>query len=268
LALEKPFEQSYKHNNNLGGFVLLRRITEHVKSQNWFAVGLDFIIVVVGVFIGIQVSNWNAVRADKAEYVKALERLDTEVNENFATIDAIDLDILQSLRNVQQAVDALQSCTESEENQQNINAGLAEIRSTYGIHLRRHALNELTSNPRLLSLQSDAERKRFMDMAFYFDLVWDNAVFSEDHPLEGRFQNNPIIGIGRLEGTTGTYYDVDFSQPTRQIFLNVPVSEACRNDQLIKSFYTWEAWQDNIPILSRQIRKELEATKALLGARK
>ncbi len=44
--------------------MLLRRITEHVKAQNWFAVGLDFIIVVVGVFIGIQVANWNASRAD------------------------------------------------------------------------------------------------------------------------------------------------------------------------------------------------------------
>ena len=29
--------------------MLLRRITEHVKAQNWTAVALDFVIVVVGV---------------------------------------------------------------------------------------------------------------------------------------------------------------------------------------------------------------------------
>ena len=40
--------------------MLLRRITKHVTDQNWFAVFIDFLIVVVGVFIGIQVSNWNA----------------------------------------------------------------------------------------------------------------------------------------------------------------------------------------------------------------
>ena len=45
--------------------MLLRRITQHVKDQNWFAVFLDFIIVVFGVFIGIQVANWNNERADK-----------------------------------------------------------------------------------------------------------------------------------------------------------------------------------------------------------
>lgn len=38
--------------------MLLRRITEHVKAQNWTAVGLDFVIVVVGVFVGLQVQEW------------------------------------------------------------------------------------------------------------------------------------------------------------------------------------------------------------------
>lgn len=32
--------------------MLLRRVIEHVKAQNWTAVALDFVIVVVGVFIG------------------------------------------------------------------------------------------------------------------------------------------------------------------------------------------------------------------------
>ncbi len=45
--------------------MLLRRVIEHVKAQNWTAVALDFVIVVVGVFIGIQVANWNDLRAAK-----------------------------------------------------------------------------------------------------------------------------------------------------------------------------------------------------------
>jgi hypothetical protein len=40
--------------------MLLRRMTQHVTDQNWFAVGLDFVIVVAGVFLGIQIGNWNA----------------------------------------------------------------------------------------------------------------------------------------------------------------------------------------------------------------
>jgi len=34
--------------------MILRRLTKHVKDQNWFAVGLDFVIVVIGVFVGMR----------------------------------------------------------------------------------------------------------------------------------------------------------------------------------------------------------------------
>ena len=51
--------------------MLLRRITQHVKEQNWFAVGIDFVIVVIGVFIGIQVANWNDARQQRASLTLA-----------------------------------------------------------------------------------------------------------------------------------------------------------------------------------------------------
>ena len=59
--------------------MLLRRITEHLKAQNWTAVGIDFVIVVVGVFIGIQVANWNDARQEKAREAHYVERLDAEL---------------------------------------------------------------------------------------------------------------------------------------------------------------------------------------------
>jgi hypothetical protein len=62
--------------------MLLRRITQHVQNQNWFAVFLDFLIVVVGVFIGIQVANWNEqINADKHAEVKLSNLLEDLKNE-------------------------------------------------------------------------------------------------------------------------------------------------------------------------------------------
>lgn len=46
---------------------MIRRIREHVEAQNWFAVGIDLLIVVVGVFLGTQANNWNQDRLDRAE---------------------------------------------------------------------------------------------------------------------------------------------------------------------------------------------------------
>ncbi len=57
--------------------MILRRVIAHFRKQEWTAIGIDFVIVVVGVFVGIQVANWNAEAADRrrgAEYVERLTR--------------------------------------------------------------------------------------------------------------------------------------------------------------------------------------------------
>ncbi len=63
--------------------MLLRRVVEHVKTQNWFAVAIDFLIVVIGVFMGLQVQEWNQQRTDRGNELAYLERLSAD----FATID-------------------------------------------------------------------------------------------------------------------------------------------------------------------------------------
>ena len=55
--------------------MLLRRIIQHIKNQNWFAIFIDFIIVVLGVFIGIQVANWNEKRILRDKTEMLTERL-------------------------------------------------------------------------------------------------------------------------------------------------------------------------------------------------
>ena len=68
--------------------MLLRRITKHVKDQNWFAVFIDFVIVVIGVFIGIQVANWNDGRAEYRRETKALIALKKELEGSIETVEA------------------------------------------------------------------------------------------------------------------------------------------------------------------------------------
>ena len=67
--------------------MLLRRLSQHVKNQNWFAVALDFLIVVVGVFIGIQVANWNEARVEDELAGRYLLQLMSDVNSDIADID-------------------------------------------------------------------------------------------------------------------------------------------------------------------------------------
>ncbi|MDJ0939673.1 MAG: hypothetical protein QNJ00_07900 [Woeseiaceae bacterium] len=58
--------------------MLIRRISRHLAEQNWVAVGLDLLIVIVGIFLGLQVDAWNDRRLDRQLEAQTLERLRTE----------------------------------------------------------------------------------------------------------------------------------------------------------------------------------------------
>ena len=64
--------------------MLLRRITKHVKDQNWFAVMLDFLIVVVGILIAFQITNWNEARSKGAQKEYYLTRLESDLSATIA----------------------------------------------------------------------------------------------------------------------------------------------------------------------------------------
>lgn len=58
--------------------MILRRISENLRSQNWFTVAIEFVIVVVGVFVGLQVQDWNDARKERIEEQALLSRLQVE----------------------------------------------------------------------------------------------------------------------------------------------------------------------------------------------
>jgi len=59
-----------------------RRLAEAIKRQNWFVVFIEVLVLVVGIFIGLQVDDWNQLRKDRVEERVYLEELleDFEAN--------------------------------------------------------------------------------------------------------------------------------------------------------------------------------------------
>jgi|SRR6185369_17004792 hypothetical protein len=63
--------------------MILRRLTENLRAQNWTAITIEFVIVVIGVFVGTQVSNWNQERLEKVATSKMLDQLRPEIQNQF-----------------------------------------------------------------------------------------------------------------------------------------------------------------------------------------
>ena len=72
--------------------MILRRLAEALRRQDWVTVTIEFFIVVVGIFVGLQVDGWNQARNNRALEQEYLDRLlaDTEWNiENFHKLESI-----------------------------------------------------------------------------------------------------------------------------------------------------------------------------------
>lgn len=55
--------------------MIYKRVAARLRAQDWLAITIELAIVIVGVFIGTQVSNWNAQRLEKRETDRMLSQL-------------------------------------------------------------------------------------------------------------------------------------------------------------------------------------------------
>ncbi|MFT5609356.1 MAG: hypothetical protein ACI9PZ_003175 [Parvicella sp.] len=60
--------------------MILRRVIKHFRNQEWTAIGIDFMIVVFGLLVATQVSNWNSTRQDNARGEIYSKRLKSELH--------------------------------------------------------------------------------------------------------------------------------------------------------------------------------------------
>ena len=78
--------------------MILARLTRAIRQQNYYAVVLEFIIVIAGVVIGFQVTAWNAERQDRALEAVIICRL----MDDFSTIGP---DVRQHLSDAHRTAD-------------------------------------------------------------------------------------------------------------------------------------------------------------------
>jgi hypothetical protein len=59
-----------------------RRVIEHMKQQHWSGVAIELVIVVLGVFIGIQASNWNEARIERQRVAVLVEAMRADLHDS------------------------------------------------------------------------------------------------------------------------------------------------------------------------------------------
>ena len=70
--------------------MIVRRIAESIRKHDWFSVAVETLIVVLGVFIALQVHNWNEARGDRDRETIHLASLADDIRSDIADIDEIN----------------------------------------------------------------------------------------------------------------------------------------------------------------------------------
>ena len=69
--------------------MILHRLAVRLKQQDWTAVAIEFVLVVAGVFVGIQVANWNEERKERALETAYLARIAEDVRNDVVELNEV-----------------------------------------------------------------------------------------------------------------------------------------------------------------------------------
>ena len=93
--------------------MILRRLVETVREQSWFTVALEIFIVVIGIFLGLQVDDWNERRKEQSVAAAYHARLLEDVRTELVTLD-LRIEYYTQVR--QRAEDVRRSLSDSQSN--------------------------------------------------------------------------------------------------------------------------------------------------------
>jgi hypothetical protein len=104
--------------------MIVKRVTNALKRQDWAAVAIEFILVVVGVLLAFQINEWATERQAGAERQATTERLLYETEDDVAYFRSMVEAHQESVRDLSYALDQMQTDTWREANRAQMQSGL------------------------------------------------------------------------------------------------------------------------------------------------
>lgn len=161
----------------LCSIMILQNISTAIREQNYYAVALEFVIVIAGVVIGFQVNAWNESRAEVAKTELYLERLAADLAENRERA-LNDLQFRSEVRNLGlRAMDFALGDREPETSWQVVYSyfNASQSGSSYPV---RATYEEMLSNGDFGLIEDPVLREAMIN----FYTAWDTAVITDAMP--------------------------------------------------------------------------------------
>ena len=128
--------------------MILRRITSAFRKQDWFTVAIETLIVVLGVFLGLQVNNWNAAMTDRRLERSYVSRLIDDLGRSRTQITESNEAMLHHTRGAAVVLRSLSACAVAQEDQAEFAFALNGFGKYDLAFLDMTTINEMTATGR------------------------------------------------------------------------------------------------------------------------
>ena len=226
--------------------MILQRLADAIRKQSWFTVILEIVIVVVGLFSGLQVDDWNEARKARAQEIVYLERI---VDDLFISIQATRANIDEQKNRARRAavvLDTLKACEIRTEEQREFANGIYHLGKIEPVVFASTTIDELRSAGQFTILRNAELRQQIGRTMQRLEV---HQAFITD--LQGRLapQINYVdrrVAL-RIRGPVGGAADIDWHD------VEMDFQMLCQEQHFFNAVsaalnYTWDVIAANIDL--------------------
>ena len=147
--------------------MIIKRIAQGIRNQDWFVVGVEVMVVVVGIFVGLQVTEWNEERKEVGRSGQIHDRLYNDLMEDASNLEERLVYWNKSAEYVEFAISFLETGQLEGHSYWEALLAIYQASNTWRFSVNRITYAELVSNGDLSLIRNDALRA---DLAEYYNL--------------------------------------------------------------------------------------------------
>ncbi len=199
--------------------MILRRIIAHFRKQEWTAIALDFVIVVVGVFVGLQAQAWNESRQDRVQeraYIERLTRDFTAIEERTEFANAKWIEVITVSRRLLADIDAYNATGRMPRPEQDILADMSDLQGTRIPAPRAATFVEMLSTGEIRVLRNEDLR----DALLAYDTQTHYALIAYD-VLVNRTREATVAASAYSEAALPDNLENIYDNPNREFYRSV-----------------------------------------------
>lgn len=196
--------------------MILTRIARALQKQDWVVVAIEIAVVVLGIFIGLRVDDWNEARKHRmeealyiAQIIDDLEAMRIDINEEAETRR-------QRFETMARALDALETCTDTEEAIADLGFTFAIYQVANSIKILDAAYEEMRRSGALARIADPVLKQQLVytfaglnrtgaymtsfraSMPVVDAIVWENVTYSLREGKDGRLRQAASFDMDEL----------------------------------------------------------------------